>query len=544
MPRVPDARVRFDTGPQIRTDALQGGFAREVDVSRPMRQVAEAANSIATGFDRIAQRDAEAEANRAEDEITRGWLEWDAQARQRFRGANAAEYETEAAKWWDETAGNYGKAMSPMARARVSQALMRKRTSAMASGLQFVNSEKERHADETAAANVSTTIQFGVTSGDVAWAAGRIRQIAADQGARKGWTTEQVQAEQQRHLSALHLAQISRLASTNAVEAKNYYEANRAEVGFQHQQRVEEVIKGEINNQKASRFAASVATKPFAERLQEASKIEDPDLREKALQKIREVEGLNKVARAEREKAAADQAWQMVGQGQRVPEAVLSQMDGRERVQLQDYLKQRAKAAAEGGNKPVKTDPVVKAELYDLVTRDPEAFKNVRLAAYAMKVSTEDLEQLQKLQATMVNPKAKTSGDPIKFMNKLSAKLPEALAGTKGDTRKVLEGSFKDQAFKEYEAALARSGGKPLSPEEEDAILDRLLMPGSVERDWWFDKDARFFQVPPDQRERFIPKDGRTPAPTGPVRVRSVEEARALKPGTRFIDPNGVERIR
>lgn len=31
---------------------------------------------------------------------------------------------------------------------------------------------------------------------------------------------------------------------------------------------------------------------------------------------------------------------------------------------------------------------------------------------------------------------------------------------------------------------------------------------------------------------------------SGPVKVKSVEEARALKPGTKFIDPNGVERVR
>ncbi len=40
---------------------------------------------------------------------------------------------------------------------------------------------------------------------------------------------------------------------------------------------------------------------------------------------------------------------------------------------------------------------------------------------------------------------------------------------------------------------------------------------------------------------------GSIPAPgasDGPVRVTTVEEARALAPGTRFVDPNGVERVR
>lgn len=43
--------------------------------------------------------------------------------------------------------------------------------------------------------------------------------------------------------------------------------------------------------------------------------------------------------------------------------------------------------------------------------------------------------------------------------------------------------------------------------------------------------------------DKYIKKIRETPASSGPVQVRSIQEARRLPSGTRFLDPNGVERI-
>ncbi|MGK5643592.1 hypothetical protein ACSNOK_36070, partial [Streptomyces sp. URMC 126] len=79
---------------------------------------------------------------------------------------------------------------------------------------------------------------------------------------------------------------VTKLAEVNPDAAQAYYDANKAEIKFEHQSRIEQVIKGEADNKFASQFAASVANKPLGDQLAEAAKITDPERREKTLTQI------------------------------------------------------------------------------------------------------------------------------------------------------------------------------------------------------------------------------------------------------------------
>jgi hypothetical protein len=183
-----------------------------------------------------------------------------------------------------------------------------------------------------------------------------------------------------------------------------------------------------------------------------------------------------------------------------VPEAILGGMDGKERVQLKDYLRQRAEHAATQGAKPVKTDEATHRRLWALMGDDPEAFKRERLDAHGMKLSGADFEQLVKLQASMKNP-TKEPKDTIAFQNKVTARLEMQGIAT-GAAREEKRGQFRLAAQKEFEAFEARTGKKP-SPKDEDEMLDRLQMPGSVA---WFSGNAATYAESKATGKPFVPK--------------------------------------
>lgn len=490
MPRVP-----LSTGPQLTTQAQPGGYLPQVDTGATGRALGQAMGAVSDALDRKAQRDDEIATSQVDAKLAGDWMAKDVELRSKYQGANVDQYQAEAAKWWQEAPIAYGQALSARGKTMLGQVLGRRQAVALGTVAQHVNNEKERTADDAAAANMQTSIQFGVTSGDVAGAAARVRQLTAEVAARKGWTTEQLQAEQGKSLSMLHLAQISKLAETNATAAQSYYDANKAEVGFAQQPRVEQILKGSTDNQFAQQFAASVAAKPLAEQITAAAGIKDPERREKAITQIKTNHGLVLAAKQEEERKFSDQAWQLVGQGKKVPEAVLAGMDGRERVQLQDHLRQRAEHLAALGAKPVPTDPATHARLWEMLVRDPQAFAQERLQAYSMKLSQTDLEQLYTKQREILDPKQ--GADGVTWLQRVKDRW-DMLAIEKDDKKR---GTFSEAANREREVFKQRTGKYP-TPDEETKILDRLMLPGQSS---WFNDNAKSYAESVVTGRKFVP---------------------------------------
>ena len=513
------ARVPVYGGPQVERTALQPVMQGQLDVSSGLRAAGQALGQVAVDIDRGQRRDAEAEANRIDSEITAGWLEWDATNRRKYQGQNVEQYQEEAGKWWDKARETYGKNLNPLAQQAVGPALARKRNQAMGSVLGHVSAEKERFADDSAEAAAQTTIDFSVDTGDTAGGAARVRAIAAEKGARKGWTTEQTQAEQQRLLGTLHLAYISKTAEGNPEKAQAYYTANKGEIPAAAQARVEQVLKGEADNQFATQFAARQAAKPLGEQLAAAADIKDPERREKTLLQIRNNHAQVKAAQAEREAAASDDAWQMVGKGQRVPEKTLMQMNGRERVQLQDYLRDRAKVAASGA--AVKTDPVFLAKIYDMARDDPEQFKKLRMEGVALKVAGSDMEQVAKLQRDMNKPDAEK--DAISLSAQIGT-YTKALKTPKAKAELETAAHSEIMRFQEEKKRLPNST-------ERKALLDALVMDVIVEDNvLWFDSTMPAYKVPADKRGSV----------TGPANTpANAQRADKFTAGQVYKDANG-----
>ena len=510
MPQVPIYQDR-----QIRTQALQPVQQQAPDVSSGARALAQGLGQVAEAADRIDLRDAQAKASAAESMITSEWLKWDssAEGRTKYRGQNADGYATAAEAWWKSAAENAGKDLDPRAKALASKNLRAKREAAMGNVRTFTSAEKERHADETYAADVNTTIQFGVTSGDVASTAAQIREKAAVLGARKGWTTEQVQAEAGKNLSSMHLAQITKLAETNAEAAQAYYDANKAEVAFQNQARVEQVLKGELDNQFATQTAASMADKPLKEQLAEAAKITDPQRREKTLMQVRNNYALVKQAEADQEAQFSDQAWQLFSQGRRIPEAILSGMGGRERAQLQESMRTRSERVAKGT--PVKTDMATYIGLREQLARG----ERVDLRAYTESIGSSEMEQLLDIQTSVGKGGVKQDS-----MLTDEARINAAIVSLGIDKTKDPESAVNltSEIDRRVRAASAAKGGKDLTADEKQSIVDRVVLDKVYVDEWGTDPQKPLALLTPEEVSKaYVRVDGKNvPVSSVPVTDR------------------------
>lgn len=486
MPQVPT----YSADRLVRTEALRPVLQQTPDVSSGAVAVARGLGQVAEAADRLDLRDAEAKANEVDATITTEWLKWDAANRNKYRGENVDGYQTAAQEWWKTAAETYGKDMSPRARALASGTLVRKQGTAMANVLQFVGAEKERHADESAQASINSTIQFGVTTGNVAGAAVQVREQVAKIGARKGWTTEQVQAEQVKSLSMLHLAEITKLAGQDAAKAQEYYQANKAEVAAATQPRIEEVIRGEGDNQFATQFAASVATKPLSEQLADAAKITDPQRREKALTQIRNNYALVKQAEQEVENRASDQAWQLFSQNKKIPEALLGQMSGRERAQLQESQRVRAERLAAGT--PVKTNMLTYLDLREKLARG----EKVDLRAYTEKIGSSDMEKLIDIQTTV------SKGGPKQdSMMTDEQRINTALVGLGIDKKNDPDAAVRitSEIDRRVRAASLEKGGKDLTADEKQSIVDRVVLDKVYVDEWGRDPQKPISLLTPEE---------------------------------------------
>ena len=488
MPQVPVYGDR-----PVRTEALRPVLQETPDVSSGARALAQGLGQVAEAADRIDLRDAQAKAASAESQITSEWLKWDAENRNKYRGANADGYAPAAEEWWKSAAETASTQLDPRAKALASRSLVAKQTQALGNVRTFTVAEKERHADETYAADVNTTIQFGVTSGDVASTAVQIRDKAALLGARKGWTTEQVQAEAGKNLSSMHLAQISKLAEVNATAAQAYYDANKAEVAFQNQARVEQVLKGELDNQFATQTAASMAGKPLSEQLAEAAKIADPQRREKTLTQVRNNYALVKQAEQELEAKFSDQAWQLFSRGQKIPESILSGMNGRERAQLQESQRTRSERAAAGT--PVKTDMGVYIDVREKLARG----EKVDLRAYTEKIGKGEMEQLLDIQTS-----ASKGGVKQDSMLTDEARINAAVVGLGIDKKKNPEAavSLTNEIDRRVRSASAAKGGKDLTADEKQGIVDRVVMDKVYVDEWGTDPQKPLALVTPEEMSK------------------------------------------
>lgn len=491
MPTVP-----IYNGPQVQAQATPTVYLRNQDVSSGARAIAQAAEQLGDTIDRIQLRNAETKANEVDEQLTRDWNDWEDKNRGKFVNQNAAGYKQATDEWWKQAAGAYGKDLDPLAAQMVGKTLMRRQTVALANAGKHETTELEKYADSTAIAAIDTASRNALRSGDYEGEAQRVRDLVDQMGARKQWDADQRKAETANQLGKYHTAVVTQLAEADAAKAQTYLEAaiQRGEIPADRQVRMETVIKGEADNQFASKFAAEKAPLPYADQLAEAAKIEDPKRREKTLMQIKNNHAQIREAKREQESAAADQAWQMVGQGKRVPESLLATMDGHERVQLQEHLRARAERAAAGT--AMKTDPKEHARLIDMMLNDPEGFKKERIAA--AHLSPTDLEQFAAKQMAM---RSNTNSGKQDSMLTDDQRVNAALVSSGINPKKQPDAAYavRGEIDRRVRAESAARGDKPLNADDKQRIIDSVLVDKVYVSEWGRDSQKPLSLVKPEE---------------------------------------------
>jgi hypothetical protein len=263
------------------------------------------------------------------------------------------------------------------------------------------------------------------------------------------------------------------LAEQDPVRAQAYYDANKAEVGFAQQPRVEQVLKAEGDNQFAVQFAAQQAGNPLSAQLKAAGEIKDPERRSKALTEVKNNYAMVQQAQIEMEKRVSDQAWQMVGKGQKVPEALLANMDGKERVQLQEHVQARADRLLAG--KAVKTDMATYIKVREaLMSDDPAVRASVNLLALTEKIAPAQMEQLLDIKSAG----SKAGSPKFDSMATDEQRIELGLQAAKIDKKRDPEsaGKFIGEVDRRVRALSVSKGGKDVTPDEKQKIIDSVLM--------------------------------------------------------------------
>jgi len=466
-------------GPKVQEQATQGGYQQNIDVSKGARSLAQGLDVVADVADKIDLRDSQDAAFKAEATIREEWQVQQAALRNQYKKDNADQYKTAADDWWAKARENYTSALSPRAQALAGKSIGQYKLAQDADTLGYVSREK------AAAREINfKTLQTSMTR--------EALQTATPEtaGAIGALTGKQITENAIRY------------AAAEGLDSKVGEAMAREQVDLMHKSMALSL---------AGRQGGLSAAQAY---LAENGKDMLPADRDAVL---KQVEVTAKVASREREEKASDSAWQLVGQNKRVPEDVLSQMDGKERVQLQEHLRAKYDRAVTGA--APKTDPKDHARLIDMMLNDPEAFKKERIAA--AKLSATDLEQFAAKQQAL----RAGSTDKQDTMLTDDQRISGALAGAGIDAKKKpeLAYSVRSEIDRRVRAESAAKGGKMLIGDEKQRIVDSVLMDKVYVNEWGSDPQKPLSTLDPDELGKaYVTVNGKNvPLSTVPMADRS-----------------------
>jgi hypothetical protein len=168
-------------------------------------------------------------------------------------------------------------------------------------------------------------------------------------------------------------------------------------------------------------------------------------------------------------------------------------MNGRERAQLQDAGHARAKRLAEGI--PVKTDMGVYIDVREKLARG----EKVDLRALTEKIGKSEMETLLDIQTT-----ASKGGPKQDSMLTDEARINAAIVGLGIDKKKNPESAvmLTNEIDRRVRAASAAKGGKDLTADEKQGIVDRVVLDKVYVDEWGTDPQKPLALVTPEEMSK------------------------------------------
>jgi hypothetical protein len=501
MPRVPTVEA-----PRVQQSPLRGGENQTRAINTHAGATTSALGTAITGFSdvgaRIQERRDLDEAFRVETQVLSDYSAFEQNLRKTRRGANAQGVVDDVDQWWSKIDDTYGANVSPRVKALTAKSLARARLQAMESTGRYQMAEEDRAQTESFTAVNGQEIQRAITAGApeaLASAKGKISAAVTAFGATRGWTPEQVAAEQQKWVSTLHVQALGSMVDADPKGAKAYFEANRADIASENHARLSKMIDRGVAEANATESAAKWASLPFEQAIENANKINDPDERKLTIAAVRDLQADKNTAIQLREREASDKVWQLIASGvssRQLPRAALEQMNGRERIQVNAYYEaEQKRRAAEAKGESVKTDPAVYGAVLDKLREDPQGTRPETFAG----LSRGDIRSLQNHRDALLG---RAAGGASKEDEKEVATTTQQTAayiaqmGLRGEAK----GAFQKAVLDELDL-FKRANNRSASYEERTKILDRLSMERAR---GMFKFNDRLFQVPRAERSAFV----------------------------------------
>ncbi len=411
------ATIPTYTGPQVKERALEGGYQESIRsdaafggvAAKQLQQAGAAVTDLGEAFTKIQEREDADVVFRTETALKSEYLKFEDDIRQKRQGANAKGLAQDADNWWAEAESRFTNGLNERQKRLLSRSAVQLRAQSANSIRDYENQELERSHDESWSASKAVEARNAISnpkSEVVDTAVNNIKQKNAYQAARKGWTPERLASENIKDTTIIHREVLSRMLDGNSPEAaRMYFEQNQKDIDPTFHDQIEKKLKDKMTDKAALQKADSIASLPYDKALEEVSKIQDPDMRDKTRQRVREnyqdkqiMQREQEAEKARKEKAASDAVWQAVANGKKPAQADLDAMDGKDRIQLNNYYEARAKAAVDkrSGKLHAKEDNYEALDIAESAINSGEITQPQQLERFAPFLRAETFRSLRK----------------------------------------------------------------------------------------------------------------------------------------------------
>lgn len=439
----------------------------------------------------------------AEAGIKDAYLQYENQAKSQ-RGQDAWGLTQSTTKWWND---NLKKSADALENDQQRQIFFRTtspiRDQSLTTMGTYEQQQRQVSVEESGKASIKTSINLAAANPTdpsvVNGAKSDILKRVQVLGDLNGWTPAIREATASQYVTDLHKQVIQSQIDTNPDAARAYFNANKAEIDGASRDEIDKQIRVGTVRQIGQQGSDAIMQRGLSESeaLSTARSKYTGEQQDEVVRRVKERYADIDMERERGQAQAADKAWQIWSKDRSlndVPTSVLNSMDGK----MRHALEQEDAAHASGAD--IKTDWSTFYDLRQSASLTPQQFAKTDIRQYFPKLNPAQREQLIDTQNQIKGANA----NDVQTLDGQLSRSHELLGWSASDAQK--KGQFDSAALTAIDAAQKANGGKKLSFDERQKVIDRMMVTGSYPGGNWFSKDT-FYQVAGTEKEaQFAPK--------------------------------------
>lgn len=231
--------------------------------------------------------------------------------------------------------------------------------------------------------------------------------------------------------------------------------------------------------------------------LSAARDIEDPEVRDSTVSRIKVRQAEAKQFELETREALGEEALAFINDGGKFADLPLHIKNGLKTSAL-NSLRAYAEQQAGGGTR--RTDPETLIELSMLSTDDPQKFGELDMLGYRDKLSDGDFEEFVDLQRKIRSGSLDGKATGFMTINQVRDERIRDIFGSAAPTSKEKPevSAARRKFITQYETqlkAFKEQTGKPATADDARKILDEMTAEVTINRSLWFDAEKPAFEV-------------------------------------------------